>query len=176
QPDAGNVVSLKCMFCIHFGRDGPDNDESYLEEKRKLTSSIKLFETFRIKIKSYLSGQHGKLWKRYLAKYTKTIPARFSVEKPLEIVIKSLIVKTIIGKLLSQPDDSSHDNFLILKNLFSKCTDPNSSETNYKIVIKPTRSLLLWMDGIGGNSSKKKTAKARANPWTSALKISHPDS
>ncbi|KAH6570906.1 hypothetical protein BASA60_007513 [Batrachochytrium salamandrivorans] len=121
------VTSVACRFCITFGK------EEEVGRKRKATSNVKYFESFRTdNYLSHLQGQHS------------------LNERPLQFLINKDIVDIIIGDLLFYPDDVegiSHTRALTLFKLAVDEEDNRDPEQrpvdNYMVTVKMTQRFNL---------------------------------
>ncbi|TYZ52311.1 hypothetical protein PybrP1_002894, partial [[Pythium] brassicae (nom. inval.)] len=61
EPETGVVVSVVCLFCKHFGREGK------VDSKRAVTANLKYFRhSFRTdQYRQHLLSQHPRAWARY---------------------------------------------------------------------------------------------------------------
>ncbi|KAH6577117.1 hypothetical protein BASA60_004196 [Batrachochytrium salamandrivorans] len=155
------VTSVACRFCITFGK------EEEVGRKRKATSNVKYFESFRTDNHlSHLQGQHSLKWEEYQRIHTSdereafftnreipfiaTLDAHFESERPLQFLINKDIVDIIIGDLLFHPDDVegiSHTRALTLFKLAVDKEDNRDPEQrpvdNYVVTVKMTQRFNL---------------------------------
>ncbi|KAH6567445.1 hypothetical protein BASA50_003292 [Batrachochytrium salamandrivorans] len=155
------VTSVACRFCITFEK------EEEVGRKRKATSNVKYFESFRTdNYLSHLQGQHSLKWEEYQRIHTSdereafftnreipfiaTLDAHFESERPLQFLINKDIVDIIIGDLLFHPDDVegiSHTRALTLFKLAVDEEDNRDPEQqsvdNYVVTVKMTQRFNL---------------------------------
>ena len=66
DPQTKAIVSVFCLFCVHFGRKDVDDGD----HKRKRTRCTKFWMTEAFKTENYTShhsGQHDEQWSAYQA-------------------------------------------------------------------------------------------------------------
>ena len=125
----GAVESVACRFCLAFGREecnGDGGDSNASARKRKRTSNIKYFSSFRAdNYKTHLKAQHPQKWSEYQrvnqdsvaadeifntdVPFVNTLDAHLDIEKPQSYVINGKIVDTIIGDMLFDPEDDDDE-------------------------------------------------------------------
>ncbi|PTQ41741.1 hypothetical protein MARPO_0033s0135, partial [Marchantia polymorpha] len=164
------VVSVNCLFCIHFGREDTDTSTAQEERKRRRTENIKSFtRPFRTdNYVQHFSRQHKARWDPFkiLARNQKatffqrnapvrhrnTIPSHFvGNQTAMQLYINKAIVDIIIGDiLLDQDDDDGLPNMCRERALrIFKDIDPNTVEdpglatTKYQIDISNPKQFNL---------------------------------
>ncbi|KAH9265975.1 hypothetical protein BASA83_010885 [Batrachochytrium salamandrivorans] len=152
----------RCLSILHNLRK-----EEEVGRKRKATSNVKYFESFRTdNYLSHLQGQHSLKWEEYQRIHTSdereafftnreipfiaTLDAHFESERPLQFLINKDIVDIIIGDLLFHPDDVegiSHTRALTLFKLAVDEEDNRDPEQqsvdNYVVTVKMTQRFNL---------------------------------
>ncbi|KAI9912405.1 hypothetical protein PsorP6_005472 [Peronosclerospora sorghi] len=128
DPATKRIVSVRCQFCVYFGKE--DAGES---RARKQTNRIKTWESFRPELyESHHKGRHATYWSAYQAldhdaekKFfdnvqspVNTLHSHFgSRDQPLSFVLHRGDIEVIIGDVFFNPDDHgsvSHQQFLAL--------------------------------------------------------------
>jgi hypothetical protein len=161
DPQSSVVTSVACRFCIAFGK------EESIGRKRKATSNVKYFNTFREDhYVSHLVGQHPTKWNEYKelqsedernAFFTKvstpfinTLDSHFDEEQSFSFLVNKSIVEVIIGQLLFHPDDVdgiSHEQAMsIFKRLEDESGVDNSAD--YTIYVNKFRQFSLCIKFI----------------------------
>ena len=147
------VDSVRCKFCLFFGKEGRKAPSSAPESirKRKVTDNIKYFtRPFRVdNYKSHLRTHTAK-WAEYQVlpshekeaffdktpdKFINTLSAHYDIERNANVFcIDTDIVDKIIGEMLFDLDD---DEDIISKeralSMFSKSVDTGMYTVNIKI-------------------------------------------
>ncbi|KAI9909924.1 hypothetical protein PsorP6_010190 [Peronosclerospora sorghi] len=120
DPATKRIVSVRCQFCVYFGKE--DSGES---RARKQTNRIKTWEPFRPESKSNHKGQQATHWSAYQAldhdaKKNRTLTRCISILAPAIGLCHSSsigVIEVIIGDVFFNPDDHgsvSHQRVLVL--------------------------------------------------------------
>ncbi|CAI5710255.1 unnamed protein product [Hyaloperonospora brassicae] len=164
------VVSVNCLFCIHFGREDTDTSTAQEERKRRRTENIKSFtKPFRTdNYVHHFSRQHKARWDQFkiLARDQKAtffqrnapvrhrniIPSHFDGnQSAMQLYINKAIVDFIIGNLLlDQDDDDGLPNMCreralrIFEDIYpNTIKDPGLATTKYRIDISNPKQFNL---------------------------------
>ncbi|KAI9906624.1 hypothetical protein PsorP6_016483 [Peronosclerospora sorghi] len=117
DPAIKRIVSVRCQFCVYFGKE--DSGES---RDRKQTNRINTWESFRPELyESHHKGQHATHWSAYQAldhdakkkfffdnvqPHANTLHSHFgSRDQPLSFVLHRGVIEVIIGDLFFNSDD-----------------------------------------------------------------------
>ena len=121
DPSTKVVVSVSCLFCVHFGR------EEKVGAKRRKTTNVQYFKKpFRVDAyKQHMIHQHPERWKEYSAmskddkalyfdknavKHINSIRSHFrGTQIPLHCHVDKKIVDTIIAEMLFHLDDGNDE-------------------------------------------------------------------
>ena len=161
DPQTNVVLDAKCLFCVHFGKEGSNS------RKRKATANVKYFKApFRVQYyKSHLK-QHATKWEEYQTlsdeekrnyfisqnePYVSTLNAHFENydRKEMEFVLDARIVDGIIDELMYDPEDCENVSKQRALSIFI----PIENTTTYKVKVKNYRQFLLIQKFIACGAS-----------------------
>lgn len=160
----GEVDAVSCRFCFSFGREECNNEETP-SRKRKKTSHMKYFSSFRAdNYKTHLESQHRTKWEEYQlinldkenieeffksnVPFVNTLDAHLDIEKPHSFVIDEKIVDCILGDMLYDPQDDDETKQQALS-MFKKDSNANT----YVVEIKNFRRFRLCIKFISCGTS-----------------------
>jgi hypothetical protein len=138
DPQTGAVTTARCLFCVHFEREG---SSGVVPRRRSPTEIVKLFKT-PFKVSKYIShlAQHPTNWAEYrlLAQgeretyfsrvpvpYVNTLDAHFSVGQSGDAshTIDASIIEGIIDRLLFNPEDEDGVSKTMALSIFKRHTE-----------------------------------------------------
>ena len=142
--ETGNVVSVRCQFCVYFGAEtDPDIPRQRAKKKTKMTWT----NSFRVdRYQHHHISEHPQEWDRYQAcshddkvkffenkvPLQNTMLAHFNSNgTPLQININASIVDTIIGDMFFHPDDQNGVTRRTALKLFVRKED----DSDYQVTI-----------------------------------------
>jgi hypothetical protein len=174
DPASSAVTDVRCQFCAFCGRE-----EAMPGAKRKRTSSIKYFRSFRAQYyKQHLEKQHPDEWTSYQAlnKQEKetffegrqvianTLHAHLDIgEDAFVFLVNRKIVDVVVGDLLFDPDDDdvevSRERALALFNLQEDAADDDEAQDAYTVTIKSSRQFRVVVKFVACGTSFRLTSR-----------------
>jgi hypothetical protein len=93
DPSNSRVISVRCQFCVFFGR------EEVVGSKRIRTVNIKHFSTFRADgYKRHVQSQHAEAWKKYQAIGDKAEKEAFFMNVNMPFAIICTLIWKVSGR------------------------------------------------------------------------------
>jgi len=181
KPNDGDVVAVKCLFCMYLGRDNVEKGPlaGGGSRKRARTRTVKYFRApFRTdNMRAHNESQHSEKWEEYtslgederkvffdgVTPVRNSLRAHFEGEVSLRFEIKRDIVQVLIEDLLFDPeaDDAVAERatalrfFTVLDSSDSESgsEDDTDEEKDYTIVIRSTRLFHLIIKFVSRGAS-----------------------
>ena len=136
--DTGHVVSVRCRFCVYFGRE--DNHDPLVKQIERTKTDTRKAWTGNWRVDLYQKhhrSAHPSIWEIYQTSshddkvtffdnrlpFKATIFSHVNVGPPLQFDIKASIVDTIVGEMFFHPDDYGGVTRKAALNLFQKKGD-----------------------------------------------------
>jgi hypothetical protein len=159
NPETSDVLSVRCQFCIYFGRE---NDPVKERQRAKRGTKMTWIGNWRVDLyQKHHKSEHPTIWLQYQAcsedekrlffknktAFSNTILPHIIQSHPLELNIKASIIDVIIGDLFFHPDDHGGVTQQRALQIFDRKGD------EYQVIIKNPMQFHLMMSQISRGSS-----------------------